>query len=190
MENLWRIWFFLILEYRSIANFALERRSNTRKWTEQCLEYMATNHISSNRLIYRYPPGEEPAQKEALLYYVISSKNIRWHPNSAPRCWDPDLLTKINMQNNMLGTPFSIHSLARRQDSLLTTIADTSCSYNLIGFTRPLAHEAIRIVGFSIRSTHRAHWSGAALFTHAFCNTADHLTARVQLSADFALTQI
>ena len=29
------------------------------------------------------------------VYYVISSKNICWHPNSAPQCWDQNLLTKL-----------------------------------------------------------------------------------------------
>ena len=60
---------------------------------------MAPNHISLNQLIYRYPPREEPAQKEVLLYYVISSKNIRRHPNSVPRCLDPDLLWNLLFLN-------------------------------------------------------------------------------------------
>ena len=52
--------------------------------------------------LYLYPLREGPVQKEERNYSSsilrhISSKNIRWHPNSVPRCWDPDLLT-----NNVL----------------------------------------------------------------------------------------
>ena len=75
--------------FKSLWRIVYEERDGT----EQSLKFMAPNHISSNWLIYR-EKNQHKKKKEALLYHVISSKNICWHPNSALRCWDPDLLTK------------------------------------------------------------------------------------------------
>ena len=38
-------------------------------------------------------------RKKHFYTMVISSKNIRWHPNSVPQCWDRDLLTKLLFNN-------------------------------------------------------------------------------------------
>ena len=35
---------------------------------------MAPNHISSNQLIYRYPPREEPVQNEERSAYILRHK--------------------------------------------------------------------------------------------------------------------
>ena len=39
-----------------------------------CLKFMAPNHISLNRLIYRYPPREEPVQKEERSASILRHK--------------------------------------------------------------------------------------------------------------------
>ena len=46
---------------------------------------MAPNHISSNRLIYRYPPREEPAQKEERSASILRHK-FQKHPLTPQFC--------------------------------------------------------------------------------------------------------
>ena len=46
---------------------------------------MAPNHISSNRLIYCYPPREEPAQKEERSASILHHK-FQKHPLTPQLC--------------------------------------------------------------------------------------------------------
>ena len=46
---------------------------------------MVPNHISSNRLIYRYPPREEPVQKEERSASILRH-NFQKHPLTLKFC--------------------------------------------------------------------------------------------------------
>ena len=69
----------------SVCDVGIRGRDRDPEQTEQCLECMAPNHISSNRLstvIYR-EKNQHKKNKEALLYYVICSKK---HPLTLKFC--------------------------------------------------------------------------------------------------------